>query len=356
MTARRYNLLVAMLLAPVVTLLAVTGTGLDPYFGDLTRLGGYSEGQYGWNDPQQRFAPPLYRLTATERFDYPAATDVVILGDSFTIDSGASWPNYVVQHTGLRVEAFRNDKVTLEAALASRNFRDRPPRVLIYQIVERNLIGLPTASGGPCTPQAPPRAAALRTRPIDVATAPYHRPRDGAWINPSLAIDFLAKTVAREYLRRDRTRVVRLALAAEAPLSSAERRSLLVYQDDVRKLSWSAQDWEDIRCRLIDAQNRVQANGQTFFVALVAPDKLTAFANLLHDERYAGASRIDLLTADRRLHLPRLDLRLRQAIRDGVVDVYLGNDTHWGSAGYELAGRAVVDFLDESGVLERSAR
>lgn len=166
-----------------------------------------------------------------------------------------------------------------------------------------------------------------------------------------MSVDFLTKTVPRELFGYSGSRTKRLALTHDAPFSSLERRQLLVYRNDLAKAGWTASDWESTRCRLIDLQNRVQANGQTYFIAMIAPDKLSAYDDLLADRSLAGLSHIEWLARDPALHLPRIDLALRRAIRDGVTDVYLSNDTHWGTAGYDIAARTVVTQLEHAGVL-----
>lgn len=342
---RRYNLILAAVLLPVVALLAATSAVLQPYDGGLTRLGGYSEKLYGWTEPQRRFEKPLYRQFTTREAAYREPADVVVLGDSFTYADNLSWPNYLVQKTGLKVQAFRIDKTPVDALLASDGFRRHPPRILIYQTVERELWNRLQTGTRDCRAYATATAAARPVLPVPIEPQPYRRDTAAALLDFSLSIDFLAKVVPREYLGRDRTPVARLALAHPAPFSGVERGQLLVYRDDLGKQHWTPTMWEQVRCGLTALQNRAQANGQTFFLALVAPDKLTAYSALLADERYRQLSRIDLLAADRALHLPRVDRRLQRAIADGVIDVYLNNDTHWGSAGYELVAEELVDYL-----------
>ena len=126
---RRYNLLLLAVLGPVLLLLVATSFFLQPYDGGLTRLGGYPEQQYGWNAPQRRFDPPLYRQFTTREAGYREPVDVVVLGDSFTFSESVAWPNYFVQKTGLRLHSFRLDKTPVDALLDSELFRARPPRV-----------------------------------------------------------------------------------------------------------------------------------------------------------------------------------------------------------------------------------
>lgn len=351
MNFRRYNRILAAVIVPVVVLLATTSFFLQPYDGGLTRLGGYPEKNYGWNAPQLRFTKPLYRQFKTREAEYREPADVVVLGDSFTFLDEVSWPNYFVQQTGLRLVSFRIDKTPIEHILRSEAFREHPPRIVIFENVERSLWERLHHDAPDCRAQPQHDGAALGYAPLSITPEPYLRDTRAALLDFSLSLDFLAKVVPREYFGRDRTQVARLALLRPAPFSNRETRQLLVYKDDLDKARWTPDMWETIRCNLVDLQNRVQSNGQTFFVAMVAPDKLTAYAELLTDRRVAGLSRIDLLARDPALHLPRLDSVLQNAIRDGVTDVYLNNDTHWGSAGYALVARELVDHLQRHGAL-----
>ncbi len=352
---RRYNLILLATLAPVVALLVITGLFLQPYDGGLTRLGGYPEMQYGWNEPQQRFNPPLYRQFMTREAGYREPVDVVVLGDSFTFSDQVSWPNYFVQKTGVRLHAFRLDKTPIAALLETDLYRRHPPRILIYETVERELWNRMQNPPAECRTQPFPTGASRPIRPLPIKSEPFTRDTRTALLDFSLSIDFLSKTVPREYFGLDRTQVARLDLRQPAPFSGREKSRLLVYRDDLQKAQWTPRMWETIRCGLVALQNRVQANGTTYFIAMIAPDKLSAYSELLADHRLASLSRIDLLGADPALHLPRLDQALRTLIRTGVTDVYLNNDTHWGSAGSERVATELVEHLIRARVLIPSA-
>lgn len=354
---RRYNLALLAVILPVVVVLASTSFFLQPYDGGLTRLGGYPEKLYGWTGSQLRFAKSLYRQYMGREAEYRETADVVVLGDSFTFMQHISWPNYLVQKTGLRLQSFRIDKTPIENLLTSDGFRAHPPRILIYETVERELRNRLGGERGDCAVRPFARTPLpLPAMPLPIDPEPYGRDTAAALLDFSLSIDFLAKVVPREYLGHDRTPVARLALSRPAPFSNVERRQLLVYKDDLAKSGWTPEVWERARCNLIDLQNRVQANGRTFFVAMIAPDKLTAYSELLTEAGYRTLSRFDLLATDPALHLPRLDLGLKKAVEDGVVDVYLNNDTHWGSAGYRIVAQELVDYLTRRGVIAPAPR
>ena len=51
------------------------------------------------------------------------------------------------------------------------------------------------------------------------------------------------------------------------------------------------------------------------------------------------------------LHVPRLDVALRSEIERGTQDVYLPNDTHWGSSGHQAITGNLLEFLIDRNIL-----
>lgn len=51
------------------------------------------------------------------------------------------------------------------------------------------------------------------------------------------------------------------------------------------------------------------------------------------------------------INFPRIDVALKKGLEKGVVDVYLPNDTHWGSWGHKTAAQTVVEYLKNRGIL-----
>ena len=66
--------------------------------------------------------------------------DMVILGASFSADLESGWQNYVVRTTGVSVIYFGINRFTVDDILGSQAYRDHPPVVFVYEMVERNLI------------------------------------------------------------------------------------------------------------------------------------------------------------------------------------------------------------------------
>jgi hypothetical protein len=87
----------------------------------------------------------------------------------------------------------------------------------------------------------------------------------------------------------------------------------------------------------------VVANGQTAFVLVIAPDRSTAYAEFTPGLHLPNLS--EQLAADAGLNLLRLDISLKRAIAAGIKDVYLPDDTHWATAGKQIAADSLVKYL-----------
>ncbi len=77
-TFRRYNLIIAAMLLPIVLSLLITSTMIEPLNGNMTRIGGYLESDYA-GTAQVR----LENRSSERHGNYDRYSDVVVLGDSF---------------------------------------------------------------------------------------------------------------------------------------------------------------------------------------------------------------------------------------------------------------------------------
>lgn len=328
------------------------GAYLQPLYGDLTRIGSYAEREFGWNKPQlefQRF------LSSTGKYD--RYFDVVVLGDSFSLGRLLpSWQNYVVAATGWSVLTLDAKEVRLEQIFTNPVFRETPPRMFVFQSVERQLPHRVTRRMD-CEPGGVPAGAGPTfARPDGATPAPLGEfkditrlvERNANWseIKPEYVLKYLLRELARRFHEEVPTDAARLALSRQAPFSSANRNELLVYRDDIRKIAW----WRELSlpekvCRIEGLRARIEANGKTRFVLMLAPDKLTAYADFVLDASLRDSSVLSEL-ADRLPHVtPRLDRTLIGAIRQGTEDVYLPDDTHWGSSGHRIAAETLLGFV-----------
>ncbi|CAH1073952.1 hypothetical protein [Candidatus Nitrotoga sp. 1052] len=328
------------------------GVYLQPLSGDLTRIGSYAEKDFGWNKPQLEFQPPLSEIGRYEHY-----YDVVVLGDSFSTGRPhLRWQNYLVAAKGWSIATLDTNKIHVEQILENPVFRKTPPKIFILENVERDL-PLLIKHDQSCDATDLLKRVGVTTRPSPV-TAPFHVrkfqglanyvKRETAWYDIKLGYvrDYLWNSLLRKLLGDAHTDAVKVGLEKKAPFSSVNQQALLVYKDDLRKVAWwRKMNTQEISCQFEKIRKQVEANGQTRFVLMVAPDKLTAYADFLLDKGLRDISALSELSGHLPGVMPRLDQALISAIREGEQDVYLPDDTHWGSSGNLIAAETLLTFL-----------
>ena len=346
---RRYAFLLILFSASLAAALALYGRSLQPLSGDLTRIGWRTENDFGWTAPKEHFEP-LAAAPGTLDAHY----DVVAIGDSFTGESpwhpGTTWPHYLAHDTGLKVAIFDSDDDMVGRLLASDGFKSDPPAVVIYEIIERNLVPDHRSASSDTCPETPDPAVVLAPGPPTAPPVPVARSTARAWADwpAAYAAAYLTQNLRRWVMGRETTNSVELDLTRGGLFSSRADRRLLVYGEDFNKLGWTEADWRGAACNLLRLQARVEANGRTLFLAMVAPDKLTAYGPFLAAAKFRDISRLDLLAHYPALNLVRFDQGFDPTEH---VDLYLPNDTHWSTVGHRLAAREVERLLVGKGVL-----
>ena len=113
----------------------------------------------------------------------------------------------------------------------------------------------------------------------------------------------------------------------------------------------SIENLNEAICGLSYIQNIFQKNGKTFFIGMVAPDKLTTYMDVYKNFDHDKIHWMEEIKKHRELNVPNLNVALKNEIAQGVRDIYLPNDTHWGSAGHRTVARALQEYLNRKGVL-----
>jgi hypothetical protein len=319
----------------------------EPVVGDLTRLGGYSENDFGWEGTQKVFKPALAKAASlAEHYD------IVVVGDSFSArttkdrqtPNGGFWTDFLAERTGLTVGVFDLDKTSLEQVLGGHGYISSPPKLLVYQSVERALDTRFAEKNTHCSP-TPASDKHLLPRPLGLAADSVARDKartlNEARLNQT--IDRVKKSLRRSLLHDDGGPVLRTPLSRAGMFSNTKSSEVLLLADDLRKKQWSSKQIDAMRCAMLRHKATVEANGSTKFVALIAPDKSTVYADYLP----TGLVRAYLcaaLSGDGATHVLCVDDILRAAVASGIKDVYLPNDTHWASAGADLVARSVAEY------------
>jgi hypothetical protein len=151
------------------------------------------------------------------------------------------------------------------------------------------------------------------------------------------------------------SRTIRLPLNTGGLFSSAIDREILLFNRDFWKVQHFQKEFiERRRCYISHLQNLSQKNGKTFFVALPAPDKTTAYEDYIEFKAIKNINLLELLDTDPRLHLVRTDRIFKKRIKEGVVDLYPSNETHWGSRGHRIVVESLIQYLKDQGVVRNS--
>ena len=354
MNYRTYN---SILLIPLGILAAVfifLAMWVEPIEGDLTRLGGYTENDLGWNEPQQQFPSMLFKLE--EKREYDRYYDVVVLGDSFSdAYPKAQWQNYFVRATGLSLVTYKVDDIDIESFVASPAYKDHPPRIVIYETVERSFVGRGTQwNKGDCKPAAlsKPPGKPIALKPENRATVPHSRDtRAGLFhLNLSSGAHYLKRSIKKIFNKKSH-RAIKIALNRNDLFSNRQSDQLLVYRNDFERYGVPKENLSQAICGLSYIQNTFQKNGKTFFVGMIAPDKLTAYMNVFKNFDRDKIHWLEEIGRHPHLHVPRLDAALRKEAARGTRDIYLPNDTHWGSNGHQIAAENLIEFLKARNVL-----
>lgn len=332
------------------------GIYLQPLDGDLTRIGAYAERDYGWNGPQSVFDRPRYTSGA-----YTSGHDIVVIGDSFaTAMSQHQWQNHVAAATGMSIVTMSSYTASVQQLLQSEVLATQPPRFFVLTYVERHFpqqIGKDASCDG-STPAALPANSPPVAKPavsIPAITDPVVLHRQTHWddwrdVKLAHAARHVAYGLARRAFGHEPTKALRIDLDRADLFTNAEPRSTLVFRSDVDKaVQWKEAGLDELSCRIESLRKQVEANGRTRFVLMVPPDKLTAYSPWTTRADLQGLSRLADLSDRHPATMPRFDQALAAAIDAGHKDVYLPNNTHWGSTGHLVAAQTLIDFMSPDG-------
>ncbi len=344
MKSRTYTKIVLAVGVPVWIIVTWFVFTTPPFVGDMTRIGGYSEVLFMPQDSQEQFLDPGYDK-AVGLQEYTNAYDVVVIGDSFSQEENHGWQGFLAEKTGWSILTFHRDNVDVSQLVRSDVFVEHPPKILIYEIVEHGVHGFSFKDNGEPFLKSMEQENFVEL-PICPATVGRETPPPPARF--SLDIQHGMHRFKR-WLKRvtgSSSKVYRSKLSRSDLFSNKASDEILIYHGDFWKNEVSTQQWSSVNGKLNDLQQFVQSNGKTIFVLMIATDKATIYRPYIIDSPMPILSAVDLLETNRELNLISLEYHLSTAVNTGSVkDIYLANDTHWGSVGHRLAADSVFNYL-----------
>ncbi|MEB3329677.1 MAG: hypothetical protein VKQ33_10635 [Candidatus Sericytochromatia bacterium] len=308
---------------------------VEPVSGDLARVGGWAERDFGGRGPA---APMAIRANGGPGAPPPA---VLVLGDSHSHPN--VWQTVLAEATGL--EPLTCSYWTAGSlARWTRWAARQPARTWVLQVAERHVV----ADWGTLGPGAGPDPSPL---PVAAGQTAGRRPRV-AW-NPDYA--YVARASWNHVRLARQPGLLESGETVVAPLTRGDlftcRRAdrLLYFRHDATKDAWREADLAAATHTLVAVDAAARAAGARLLLAVV-PDKSTTYAPWLlapaARPRYealqrrwaaAGLAPVDVLTGFRRA-LP------------ATRDLYGPDDSHLGPVGHQLLAAAVARAMVSSGL------
>lgn len=345
---KAFNRLFVALFVGILSTILGMGLYMHPLRGDLTRLGGYLENNYGWNQPQETFPEPLFVMARSIQ-TYDRHFDVVVFGDSFSENEERGWQNYFAERVGWSIITFNMNEIELEEILSSAVYRTSPPKLLIYQSVERNIPRRHPSCASPLADDQYDHDIELPPR-HPVGITPVLRERKRMQIpfdyeHVSSIFNYWRKALSRNVLGIDETEVHRTPNLRPELFSNKENDHILLITRDLLLKGVTGSDVKTAKCSLLALQDRIRASGTTEFALLVFPDKSSLYSGYITSEDYRNLTIAADLENTSGLNIARLWKQFSSEVERGTVDFYLPNDTHCGYRGYRIAAGALLDLL-----------
>lgn len=327
---------VSILLGPVALLSFI----FECNDGDLTRIGGYAEHDFGWNNLQ-----PVLQLVRNGKSI--TSSDVLVLGDSFS--RGNIWQSVLAEKLNQKILSFHYNQVGcitnwLAYALKS------SARTVAIEFIERDFLnhfGHLVA----CRSQDPIPFEFLATN--TVATRLKGPPELHimqtflvAW--NTFVMNLIPNAAVRGHINSMGEDVINAPIKKGCAKFSNRRADRLLYlRQDENKLRWTSEDMERAIAKITQIQMTLAVQGKRF-ILIVVPDKLSVYQDCLTNDI--------ALEARKRINITRLLIAsgvntpdLLGAFHDNknkIVDLYSPNNTHLSVSGYIFMANQVEHLFN----------
>ena len=342
---RFYEAVLLLVMAPAVLLMNVYAwTGLQPLATDLTRVGGFPDEDFGWSGKEYRFAEPPVAYVKGEGV-YEAYTDIVVFGDSFSLRKDSSWISHFVNMTGMTAQVMHYDQGEIKRAVDTDLYRTRPPRVVVFEILERMLLKTFRKAPVDCRLSDPGVPLPADFEPLEIPLVEYLRDTGKHYGDYKLAAKIIRNRLLLLAGQEEKLKPRIAELTVDTLFSHRKSGELLYFKGDLEKREWPENLSSKVRCGLERIRRHVEANGYTAFAVMLVPDKLSVYSPWLVDEGLAHLTLLDNRTLTTIPH--SLDIRTMaiHEVEQGFIDFYLPGDTHWSSKGDRQVAQWMVELF-----------
>ena len=300
--------------------------------GDLTRLGNFSENDFGWNAPQ----PSIAVLKQDEK-----TPNIIVLGDSFS--AGNVWQSVVMVKGEYHLLTFQwGNPQQLERWIISLKKEYPATQYVILESVERLFLGHfnTTQSVAPVNKLTSQKTDAHYTTSKRVIEEPF------TFSDPIYLIGTMFNSL-RSFSQTTANGKTFITPLNRTDLFSNKRSDrLLYYTDDNHKKDWSMDEVRKSVRNIKRMQDSAKRQGIVLIVAVV-PDKSTTYG------RFFKSPQFDHPTPDVWEEMDKqgiTQVNLKKTLISAIgktQDIYMPNDTHLSTQGFVLMGNAVSQRLEE---------
>lgn len=304
----------------------------EPLSGDLTRIGHWSERDFGWNKPQQVVS---VRANGASILN----PQVLVLGDSFSHPN--IWQSYLAEAGNLEILSFQYQDVGCVDNwlnwVVEKNYSNM--HTVIIQIVERSFIPV-FRNMNTCTSRIP--------KPLEIVKENIRPERSGSGLILDATYLFPTATnmlrMAWTEVRIISGEVINVPLSTDGLFSNRKSNRFLYSAEDENKKSWTEKDMTTAVANLKLIQDDLAKRGMHLLVVLV-PDKSSVYRqffvtqesregypDIFEKLKVSGVNNVNLLG-------------FFQQSAGEVVDLFLPNDTHLSTQGYKLMASKVANDL-----------
>ena len=349
--SRNYLLLLIILILSGMALLGFTALYIQPIDGNLTRMGGFSERDFGWNKPRKILAN-----SSANHKSYDQYYDIVVYGDSFS--KAELWQSFLSEKTGLSFLTLYWDETPIEEVLNNPIFKSHPPKIFIFETGEgafqnRLLMSDFVFDDKEVEKSKIDWRIKFIEKPMTMIEYTRNINTSFSDINFQYAFVFLKNTFLRYLFNYDFSKVKRFSLTRADLFSNTKSDQILVLRTWFDAKLWNKSNLEKSMYSALTLQKLIQSNGNTLFILLLIPDKSSAYRQYIANPDIYELENITRKLVDNRINSPKLDILVKDTISAGEMDVYLPNDTHFGTKGYELAAKSILDLLRDTGLEAR---
>jgi hypothetical protein len=305
----------------------------EPIYGDLTRIGRWTERDFGPNSP----IPTINVKSSGEFINTP---DAMVLGDSFSQRN--LWQSVFSEKTKQVVKTYDYGQSKCIPAFLEAAIKNTTNKLVVIETVERSFIGrfsnIPSCSSRSLTPRE------IKAETIGGTQRPKWPLSLGFLYTTTTAINTIRSNIFNER-QSNRYQTVNTGLSAGCALFSNRRNHrFLYYADDDLKQHWSEKEIKTAIANVLNIQNQVERSGKKF-VFIIAPDKSSIYRSCIStDDDILKNPNINQRLIDAGVNAPNTQTIFREKI-GAIVDLYDPDNTHWSEAGYILAGEKIGDYV-----------